>query len=369
MAQNLHLGKAPRDLYTVFPVTKSGGGLRPIHAFGPIDRVRQRLALAAYGDRLKTAPGIYSAKGNGGRGAALAKVISLLELDGAVAWAAPLDIKRFFNTVNHGWLVKNLPLPKTFTKSTILLDDGGEHVGEFMRDCFGMARTRAKLTGVSQVADMMLRELWNTSRAGLLQGAATSSAIATHIVADVLADLMLPQGVFLIVYADDILLLGAKKEAVERAVLTLCGTFASHPAGPFVLHRANPRRVSDGFEFLGMSFRRQRGRVVCRPDVDALRRARTRIVKTLLSVLEDTAEFAALENVLTGAAASFAPWSMRWNWVWNVARQFKVAFPELSPRSNQLFAQLRRAASVEIEEYGRRACLPSEARPHPEPEN
>ncbi|PLT97182.1 reverse transcriptase domain-containing protein [Sinorhizobium medicae] len=353
-AQNLHLGKAPRDLYAVFPMTKSGGGLRPIHAFGPADRVRQRLALAAYGDRLKTAPGIYSAKGNGGRGAALAKVISLLELDGAVAWAVPLDIKGFFNSVNREWLVENLPLPKAFTRSTILLDDGGEDVGEFMRDCFGMARTRAKLTGVGQVDDMMLRELWNTSRAGLPQGAATSSAVATHIVADVLDLIELPQGIFLIVYADDMLILGARKDAVERAVETLCGTFASHPAGPFVLHRANPRRISDGFQFLGMSFRRERGRVECRPNVDVLRRVRTRIVKTTLSVLEGTAEFAVLENVLTRAAASFDPWSMRWNWVWSVARQFKVAFPELSPRSNQLLARLRRAAFVEIEEYGRR---------------
>lgn len=356
-AQNLHLGEATRDLYVVFPVTKSGGGLRPIHAFGPVDRVRQRLALAAYGDRLKTAPGIYSAKGNGGRGVALARVVSLLELDGAVAWAVPLDIKGFFNSVNRGWVVDNLPLPKAFTRSTILLDDGEEHVGEFMRDCFGMARTRAKLTRVSQVADRMLRELWNTSRAGLPQGAATSSAVATHIVADVLDIIELPQGVFLIVYADDMLILGATKDAVERAVETLCGTFASHPAGPFVLHRANPRRISDGFQFLGMSFRRQRGRVECRPDVDALRRARTRIVKTLLSVIEGTAEFAALENVLTGAAASFVPWSMRWNWVWSVARQLKLAFPELSPPLNQPFARLRRAASAEIEEYGRRACF------------
>lgn len=350
-AAGLHLGKAPTEIYKVFPVAKSSGGLRPICAFGITDRVRQRLLLAACGQSFKTAPSIYSAKGNGGRKAAVERIRALLDDGRAVLWAAPLDIKSFFNSVNRNWVVDNLPMPKAYIKSTILLDDGEEHVGTYMRDCFGMARTRAKLTGVSQMADMMLRELWNTSRAGLPQGAATSSAIATHIVADVLAVLELPQGVFLIVYADDMLLLGAKKEAVERAVVTLCGTFASHPAGPFVLHRVNPRRVSDGFEFLGMSFRRRKGQVECRPVKEALHRARAKIIKSALAVADGIAGAGALENTIAGTSAGFSPWSMRSSWLWGLMNQLQPIFPELILSSAPLYRRLREAARTELADW------------------
>ncbi|MBY3137313.1 reverse transcriptase domain-containing protein [Rhizobium laguerreae] len=350
----LHLGKAPADIYKVFPVAKSSGGYRAIHAFGLMDRVRQRLLLATFDQSLKTSPSIYSAKGNGGRKAAVERIRTLLEDGRKVLWAAPLDIKGFFNSVNRDWVVANMPMPKAYIKSTILLDDGEEYVGRYMRDCFGMARTRAKLTEVGQLADMMLRELWITSRAGLPQGAATSSAIATHIVADVLAVLELPKGVFLNVYADDMLILGASKEAVERAIVTLCATFASHPAGSFVLHRVAPRRISDGFEFLGMSFRRRKGRCECKPDRDAFRRAKARLVECALQIEAGELEASALHRVLAGVRECLWTWSFAGAWVWQITRQLAAVLPNFRHLSASQLLRLRDEVQSVIFEQGRR---------------
>lgn len=352
-AAGLHLGKAPTEIYKVFPVAKSSGGLRPICAFGITDRVRQRLLLAAFGQSFKASPSIYSAKGNGGRKAAVERIRALLDDGSAVLWAAPLDVKGFFNSVNRNWVVDSLPMPKAYIKSTILLDDGDEYVGTYMRDCFGMARTRAKLTGVGQVADMMLRELWITSRAGLPQGAATSSAISTHIVANLLDLVELPQGVSLVVYADDMLILGPRKEAVEKAIVTLCATFASHPAGSFVLHHAAPRRISDGFKFLGVSFRRRKGQSECRLDNGALIRAKARLAQCALQIETGALGAFALRSALTGARACLSPWSFAAAWVWQTTRQLAAVLPNFRRQAASELRQLRDEVRLLIFEHGR----------------
>lgn len=81
-------------------VKKSSGGIRPIHAYGVTDRVRQRLLLMAYGDRLPINENIYSARGKGGRPAAITEVVR--RIDAGAKWAAVLDIKNFFGAADRG---------------------------------------------------------------------------------------------------------------------------------------------------------------------------------------------------------------------------------------------------------------------------
>ncbi|TAU01483.1 reverse transcriptase domain-containing protein [Rhizobium ruizarguesonis] len=344
-ASSIQLGHAPGDRYTVFSVKKSSGGIRPIHAYGVTDRVRQRLLLMAYGDRLPINENIYSARGNGGRPAAITEVVR--RIDAGAKWAAVLDIKNFFGAADRGWLVRKLPMPKAYIRSTVLQEDTSELEGRFMRDCTGIARTRARLIIEDQMSAQDVYGMLFKSQAGLPQGAATSATLASHIITDAMKMMKLPYGVFLIVYADDMLLLGDKKADVEKALLTLSGTLSSHPGGPFELHEQRLRRASDGFDFLGMSFRRRGRQVDCVPDAEALKKAQKRIISAALECIE-LGQTVALERSVAGVVASFTPWRARLNWLWRLLNQLKRMFPELHDCLGAAYARLRAAAQAEL---------------------
>jgi hypothetical protein len=344
-AATIHLDRAPESRFTVMAKRKADGSFRPIHAFGVVDRVRQRLLLAAYGSKLSTAPNIFSAKGNGGRPAAIAAVRRAIE-NGA-KWAAVIDIKNYFGTMNRTWLRENLPVPRQFVRSTILMEDATEPAGRFMRDGTGIARTRAQLVMDDQTSANDLIGIMFKSQAGAPQGAATSAAVATHLMSEVLKVIKLPNGVFLIIYADDIAVLGARKSDVERAMLTLGEAFSSHPGGPYELHKQQMRRVSDGFAFLGMQFRRRRDVVECMPTDDALKRARARLLKAVLNVVE-TEQPVALERSMAGILASFAAWRWRSNWLFYFLGQLRRRHPWLRCPTSALYLRFRAAAQVEL---------------------
>jgi hypothetical protein len=338
-------GHAPGDRYTVFSVKKSSGGMRPIHAYGVTDRVRQRLLLMAYGDRLTINDNIYSARGKGGRPAAITEVVR--RIDAGAKWAAVLDIKNFFGAADRGWLMRKLPMPKAYIRSTILQEDTSELEGRFMRECTGVARTRVRLIMTDRMNAQDVHGMLFKSQAGLPQGAATSAAIASHVVSEALKIVELPSGVFLIVYADDMLLLGDHKVDVEKALLTLSGTFTSHPGGPFELHEQRLRRVSDGFDFLGMCFRSRKGQVDCVPAADALRKAQKRITIAALELME-TGQTVTLERTVAGVAASFSAWRAKSNWLWHLLDQLRWLFPERSNCLGVVCARFRTAAQAEL---------------------
>ncbi len=344
-AAALRLGHSSGDRYSVHSVKKRSGGFRPIHSFGVADRVKQRQLLLAYGDRLPISGNLYNVPKKGGRPAAIEEIMRLI--NSGARWAVVLDIKNFFGAVSRSWLMRTLPLPRAFIRSTIIQEDTSEPEGRYMRDAMGIAQTRARLIIKDDQIDAQdITGLYFKSQAGLPQGAATSSVIASYILSEALKIVELPNGVFLIIYADDMLLLGANKVDVEMAIRTLSRSFVTYPGGPFELHEQKIRRVSDGFEFLGMCIKSRKGRAECHPSASALRRARLRILDAASEALK-SGKMEGLARTVNGVAASFSPWRARSNWVWYLLQQLKQCFPELTGSGlEKLNNRLRRDAQA-----------------------
>lgn len=360
LAERLDPGKAPlstapehkgrHDRYTLFPV-KKGQTFRPMHAFGMFDRVRQKLLLEAYGGLLETSQASYSGRGKGGHHAAIRQIEQLIS-DPKIRCVATLDLKSAYPSMDREWLKANLPIPAKYITSTILLEDRNEPEGHLMADACGTARTRARLKGIGQGLDglsyIYAYLLWTHSLVGLPQGAATSTAIANHVISIILKDVELPVGVRLVNVADDFAVLGPSFAAVDAAVETLCEAFASHPAGSFVMHRSNARTLAAGFEFLGMSFRRRKGTASCEPDDDCKHRGKLRILRSALLVAEGKAEGAHLRSVVAATLGSFGNWQVKNNWVWSVLRSLAMRSSDFRSDVAEILSERRKAAENEI---------------------
>ena len=85
------------------------------------------------------------------------------------------------------------------------------------------------------------------------QGSALSQLVAEMVMADVLRGIAVPPGVRLVTYADNIgiVMPGSCKAVIEELFR---GAFERHSAGPFQLTFTDAIPVTQGFDFLGLSF-------------------------------------------------------------------------------------------------------------------
>ncbi|APH72864.1 RNA-dependent RNA polymerase family protein [Aquibium oceanicum] len=338
------------DRYTVFPVPK-GKTFRPMHAFGMFDRVRQKLLSHAYGGVLATSQSSYSGKGRGGHRAAVDRVAEIMT-DPAIRCVGILDLENFYPSIEREWVKTNLPVPPRHITSTALLEDRNEPFGELMADLTGMARTRARLKGVGHgqhgLSYIYAYYLQLTSLAGLPQGAATSTAIANHVIATILKDVELPAGIDIVNVADDFAVLGPSYAAVDAAIENLRETFASHPSGRFVMHRSSTQTLAAGFEFLGMKFRRKKDIVTVEPDDGCKRRGRLRILNAVLSVAEGKTESSHLRKAVAATTAAFGDWRAKHNWVWRLVHDLTARSPSFQNDIADVLGDLRTAATEEL---------------------
>ena len=94
---------------------------------------------------------------------------------------------------------------------------------------------------------------------GLPQGSPASPLVAQLMVARVLRAVQVQRGVAVLVYADNVIVLGRRRADVETTYDDLCSAFASSAAGRLDLRLEGMHRARDGFEFLGYAIRRAAG--------------------------------------------------------------------------------------------------------------
>lgn len=134
-----------------------------------------------------------------------------------------VDIRKFFDTINHDWLIDNTPMNKQMLKK--LLEAG---VLEYSR--------------------------LEPGEAGVPQGGVLSPTLANRALDGLEKALTDKTGSFLVRYADDFVITGKSVEQLEKAMDTVADFLK--PRGLKVnVEKTKITRIEKGFDFLGFHFR------------------------------------------------------------------------------------------------------------------
>lgn len=137
-------------------------------------------------------------------------------------WVLEADILKFFDSVSHEWLLENIPMNKKILK-------------EFLRAGF-----------------LDFKEYYDTE-VGFPQGGLISPVIANMT----LNGLQLALGKEYLVcrYADDFVVLGKRKEELEKDAMPRCQNFLSHRGIALNLDKTQIINIDKGFDFVGYHLR------------------------------------------------------------------------------------------------------------------
>lgn len=245
IAGDMHAWNGSTEPVRVRSIPKRNGDFRTVCSFGLRAKALQLLIGRAAIPFTKFSNCQFMFVG--GRAAACTAVRD--HLRSGYRHVVELDIKDCYGSFDNRRLHGFLPLPRRVTEANIASD-------------------RRSLTHSNDdPGDLRNREI--RSRRGIAQGSSLSPLVAETLIAAILKTLSegdIPLDVVLVVYADNILVLGRSEASVEVAATSLGRSFRNSRVGSLVLHRTRCRRVCDGFDFLGYRFRVRAGRIAVRPS-------------------------------------------------------------------------------------------------------
>lgn len=291
IAEEMHAWSGSVEPVHIRSIPKRNGDYRMVCSFGLRAKALQLLIGRAVTPFSKFATCQFMFVG--GRAAACAAVRELLR--SGYRHVVELDIKDCYGSFDNRRLHGFLPLPRRVTEANIASD-------------------RRSLTHSNDdPGDLRNREI--RSRRGIAQGSSLSPLVAETLIAAILKTLSegdIPLDVVLVVYADNILVLGRSEASVEVAATSLGRSFRNSRVGSLVLHRTRCRRVCDGFDFLGYRFRVRAGRIAIRPSDKNLVKFAERCCD--LRYGDKKGSFADLDRYSRSWTNSFPLWNARHLW-------------------------------------------------------
>lgn len=268
IARSDNLWSACSEKVDVKPIAKANGKYRSVCVFQIAHRARQWVANRLLKLRLPTLhPRQFALRG--GRIAAVKAAAALIASNG-FRYAAELDIANCFGSFSRSGIFEILRgLPRRVMETSVVSSE--------MNFCF------RKLSEIPQVPAAQLRK---KARFGLPPGSGASSIIAELLIAKLLCEIeaRLPAGVELIVYADNILVLGATRDCVREACNIMSEEFRSSEVGQLKLRSSGVRLLRSGIDYLGYRICAYRGSV----EIRLQRRKREHFIRKLVSMAAST---------------------------------------------------------------------------------
>lgn len=282
---------------------------RTVMAFGLRNRALQILARRALAPFVDLHPSQFAVL-RGGRNAAAAEVRRALP-DG-YKWAIEVDIERCFASFKPQEVTKSLPLPRRVAETVLV-------------------STRLNLIEGNIRHTQTPISLLCTSRRGIPQGSKASPLVAEMLLAPTFA--RLPKEVRVVVYVDNILILGKAKRDVLKAKKALSCALAQSPVGWLRLKFGSRlRRVCDGFDFLGYRFRRKAGHVFVRASDKNRARFWAKCEDVMGKLAAGKVRPGALRELVCSWAGAFQEWDGVHLWTGNVVKWLTVhQFHALQP--------------------------------------
>jgi hypothetical protein len=260
LAHGLNPWRGSKEAVKVRFKVKSNGDARPILEFGPEHRALQYLVVPVLRATAALNPSQFGA--TGGVHAAVIKAAS--GMAEGFRWGFHIDIKNCFPSFQSEPLTNFLALPKEVTERVILTRHF-KLVSSDLEDLVGSA-------------DDGFHEPWLASvRSGISQGSAASNWVCEIVVGHVLRALPAIDGVLIVNYADNILILAKSEGEAVSMQLALGDALRVSPAGPLQPTIVQEFAPKDKCHFLGHSIWMEGKSVRIDVDESNLQKFHTRV--------------------------------------------------------------------------------------------
>lgn len=241
----------------------SGKGHRRIHDFGPMNRAAQHMVMRVISAFFKPRPYQYNASGRG----SLKAMLAIKKLIGAgYEHVLRLDVRNFFSSFLREGLHELLPIPKSVIDNVAMPGNlqpkpkkGGKKAGK--------SKPAANEEDVSPTGGQTLCK-GNTSSCAsppvLPQGSLHAPILAEYVVS--LMNITMPEGVEIVIYVDDILILSKSADGLMQAKHALLLAYEDSPAGDFIFE-VSEETLPSGVCFLGYHIQKlPSGKLIVRPS-------------------------------------------------------------------------------------------------------
>lgn len=214
----------------------SGQGFRFLHDFGPLHRAAQHMVLRVMSARWEPKPFQYGVRKRGQADAV--ELVRKMILSGH-HHGMTLDLRDFFNSFSRDALMTLLPLPKSIIANVVIPDNLK------LKPKKGGKPTKCNTLGCASNSYTCPIP----SQTVLPQGSACSNVVAAYVVS--VLDIVVPAGVVLTMYVDDICLLAKNADDLKLAENALLLAFEESAAGDFTFYLPEDTLDDGGLRFLG----------------------------------------------------------------------------------------------------------------------